>query len=969
MPTFVQDFRYSVRTLARTKALTVVAAVTLAFGIGANTAIFSIIDTALLRPLPYREPAQLVRLYETESAPGNYPFAGPDFLDWRSQNKTLQGMSLYTWPRDMNINNGDRPDNVRGVATDANFFSLLGIPPMLGRTWIEGEDQPGKDKQVVLSYGLWKSQFAGDPGVLNRVIELNSEKYTVVGVMPASFLFPTRAQLWIPQPMDAKALGTRGSHWAAAVGRLRPGVSPQQARADLAVIAANLERQFPDSNGQVGASVVPLRDDLVGDTKNSFFLMLGAVGLVLLIACANVANLMLSRAFARQKEMALRCALGASRWRIIRQLLIESSILGLFGGVLGLALGWGIIQAFSRSTSSLLPRFSTLELNGSVLAFTFALALATGLLFGLVPALQASRPDLIEELKGGAGSAISPNKRRRFAGSALVVGEIALSMLLLVCAGLLLEDFFRLRSLNIGVRTEGVWTGGVALTGPGYEKGETQWNFARAMLERAKRIPGVDVAAITSCVPPDSSGNYYIQIRGRDPHAKNSQLVERHSISADYFRVMGISLRQGRLFTETDHDLTLRLRAQLREMFKDDRQPTPEATNAIVFPVVINEAMARHFWPGANPIGEMFGNGVNGPWRQVVGVVSNVRDRGLMRQPAPEAYDLHTGERAFLRGGPYGRGGVVTGGPDASRIGRRRCRAAVLLGAYDGRSNRDERRRAAVPEPAGGFVRRAGATALGSRNLRGAVLHGDAADARDRHSHVARREPATGVAGDSAAGRDTRRLRPGDRISRGVGRVACNGEPAARSPARRPDGDDRHRTVPGDGVARGLPAAGASRLASRPAGRTPVRIVPRISPSEEFSLGSNPRRPRIPPGDRGQIPVAPEFKGPVWSDSTLETNGRLHNTTPRCPRRWIRLGRPDGHVLRISPAKIGIKGQIPVAPEFAHSRDHSRVTAGRSRYAMQAGTRSSTRVSPLRDVIRRSPFSRRARSRMPGSPQ
>lgn len=649
MREILQDLQYGLRTLRKSPAFTAVAVVTLAFGIGANTAIFSIIDTALIRPLPYQEPDRLLRLYETESAPGHYPFAGPDFIDWRAQNKTLHGMSLLGWPHSMNLNSGGHPDNVRGVTTDANFFQVLGVQPLLGRTWIKGEDQPGHDHQVVLSYGLWKSHFAGDSGVINRILELNSEKYTIIGVMPAAFRYPTRTELWIPQPMDAKTLGPRGNHWASAIGRLKPGVDIRQAQADLSVIAANLERQYPDSNNQIGAAVVSLHDDLIGDARGSFYLMLAAVGLVLLIACANVANLLLSRALARQKEMALRCALGASRSRIVVQLLTESALLGLLGGGSGLLLGWGIIEAFSRSTSALLPRFNAIQLNGGVLAFTLVLALATGLLFGLVPALQASRPDLNEELKGGAGSAVSPGRRQRFTGRALVVGEIALSLLLLVCAGLLLADFVRLRNLNIGVRPQGVWTGGVGLTGSGYKTEGQQFTFARNLLGRARQIPGVDGAAITNRIPPEGGGNYYVTIRGQSSRSRSSQLVERHVVSPEYFQVMGIQLHHGRLFSPADEQLVARLSEQVNSLFKDGARPAPGITNAIAFPTIINDAMARHFWPGRSAIGEMFSNGgENGPWRQVVGVVNDVHDRGLLQAAAPEAYDIFSGDDGFF---------------------------------------------------------------------------------------------------------------------------------------------------------------------------------------------------------------------------------------------------------------------------------------------------------------------------------
>ena len=301
MRTLLQDLRYAIRSLEKARGFALVAAVTLAVGIGANTAIFSIIDTILLRPLPYRNPSQLVRLNETESAPGRYPFAGPDFVDWKAQNGTFQDMTLFAWPHDMNLSADARPEHVLALPTAANFFALLGVDPFLGRTWASGEDQPGKDDVAILSYGLWKSRFAADRRAVGQSIELNARKYTIVGVMPANFRFPWESQLWIPQLMDSKGLGHRGSHWANAVGRMKPGVTLNAARADLKLIASRLEKQYPDSNDKVGAAVKSLRDDMVGDSRDSLLMLLEAVGLVLLIACANVANLLLSRAMARQK--------------------------------------------------------------------------------------------------------------------------------------------------------------------------------------------------------------------------------------------------------------------------------------------------------------------------------------------------------------------------------------------------------------------------------------------------------------------------------------------------------------------------------------------------------------------------------------------------------------------------------------------------------------------------------------------
>jgi putative ABC transport system permease protein len=646
MDTLIQDIRYGVRGLKRSPAFAFVAILTLALGIGANTAIFSIVYAVLLRPLPYQQPGQLVSLYETEAEPGNYPFTGPDFLDWKTENHTFQDMALLSWNHAMNLSGHGEPDHVLGTPTEANFFSLLGARALLGRTWAPGEDEPGHDHELILSYGLWQSHYAGDPKVVGADIELNGEKYNVVGVMPAGFHYPSNAQLWIPQDMDSKSLGHRGTHQFQAIGRMKPGVTLQQAQAETKLIASRLEQQYPDSNYKVGASLVGLHEDMVAESRSGLLMMLWAVALVLLIACANIANLLLSRAVARQREMSIRGALGAGRARLVRQVLTESVLLGGAGALAGLLLAWAGVKVITSLKHVGLPSTNVIDINPAVLGFTLVLAFITGVLFGIVPALQISRPDFYEQLKGAAGASTAAGRKRRSVSDVLVVAEVGLSLLLLVSAGLLLKDFLRLRNNNIGVRPEGVWTAAIHLPDAGYKEDEKQFNFGQALLDKLKNIPGVGSAALSNRMPLEGGSNGYVALRGKPFQPMSGPLVETHSVSPDYFKVMGIPVLQGRVFAPEDIDATYKADEIQAKFWKSDVKMTPEQSNAIVIPAVVNQAMARDFWPGENPIGKMFSYGdKDGPWLQVVGVVGDVKQWAITHAPVPEAYHAFDGNQ------------------------------------------------------------------------------------------------------------------------------------------------------------------------------------------------------------------------------------------------------------------------------------------------------------------------------------
>jgi predicted permease len=646
MSELFQDLRYAARMLRNNPGFAIVAVVTLALGIGVNTAIFSVVDAVLLRPLPFAQPGQLIRLYQTEAQPGNYPFTGPDFLDWKTKNHTFQDMALIGWPQAFNLSGEGAPDNITGVRTEANFFPLLGARALLGRTFAPDEDQPGKERVVILSYALWQRQFGADPKVLGRTIQLDGQTQTVIGVMPPSFRYPAVAQLWAPLLMDSKTLGPRGSHSFSAIGRLKPGVTLEAAQADLSVIAAQLEKEYPQSNHKVGAKIVALHDSIVGKSAASLTVMMWAVALVLLIACANVANLLLSRAVARQREMGIRAALGAQRFRLLRQLLTESVLLAVSGGVLGIGIAELCMMVMANLRNFGLPNVNAIGLNGVVLAFTFAISVFTGVVFGIVPALHTARADVFDELKGGAGGVVSHGRQRRFASDALVVAEVALALLLLASAGLLLKDFQRLRNTRVGVRTEGVLTAAISLPKAKYADQQQQFNFQQTLRETISHLPGVNSVAVTSTLPLLGGSNSYINLRGQPFQPMSGPLVENHSVTPGYFQTMGVPILKGRDFSETDMAEELQRDAKAREIFAraGNSPPPAEETNAIVNPTIVNETMVRTFWPNQDPIGKLWLQGsANGPWRQVIGVVGDVKQWGLTQPPIPEGYTIADG--------------------------------------------------------------------------------------------------------------------------------------------------------------------------------------------------------------------------------------------------------------------------------------------------------------------------------------
>jgi len=635
MGTLLQDLRYGIRMLAKSPGFTALAVVTLALGIGANTAIFSVINSVVLRPLPFHEPARLVELWQIERAPGNFPLTGPDYLDWQAQTRTLEATSLYSWERTANASGAGEPQAASVISTQANFFSVLGVQPRIGRAFEPGEDQAGKNHVAILSNAFWHRQFGGRSDVLGKTIELNDEPYSVIGVLPAWFNFQHGTEIWTPMDMTPKALGPRGSHSYRAIGRLKPNLSASQAQAELNSITRQLAKLYPDNDADSGAVVVSLTEQLTGASRQSLFILLGAVALVLLVACANVANLMLARATNRQREIAVRAAMGAGRWRLARQLLTESILLALLGAALGL-LGAFWAVSFLQSTETLpIPRANPIQIDVTVLLFTIGVSIVIGALFGLAPALQSFHLNLSDELKSSAQAVVSPTGTRRLLRDALVVGEIAASLALLIGAGLLLRSFSRLRDSGIGVQTENVITMGVNLPIAKYKTLPERRQFFDRLIERIEREPGVQAAVVSTEIPLEGGNNGYVTVAEHDNPALATQLVEWNYITPDYFRAYGAPVLQGRVFTPEEVERTAVVNLKLDDLYKND--PNLKAVPPdLEFVAVINRKMAQLYWPKQDVIGKVFK--ASGVPVTVVGVVGDVKEWDIREDVVPQAY-------------------------------------------------------------------------------------------------------------------------------------------------------------------------------------------------------------------------------------------------------------------------------------------------------------------------------------------
>ena len=613
MNTFIQDLRYGVRMLLKRRAFTLIAVLTLALGIGANTAIFSVVNAVLLRPLPYRNPDRLVRVWETRPQQNfNRTFVSEgEYLAWREA-RSFENVALLD-SLSFNLAGGGEPERVAAARVTADFFSMVGVAPLSGRVFSRDEEEPGHNEVALLSYGLWQRRFGKDPGVVGKTILLDSRRYTVIGVLPRGFMFDQPADVWVPFAFTAEEDMRWGHHYLGIFARLRPQVDPQQAQAELNTIAQQLQREHPPTNTGHGVELVPLYEDIVGDTRVGLLVLLGAVGFVLLIACANVANLLLARASGRQKEIAIRAALGASRGRLMRQVLTESTLLALLGGALGLLFSLWTVEALVALSRDILPRTGEVHLDGWVLGFTLLLSLGAGILFGMAPAFQVSSLTLSESLKEGGrtSSAGSGSQGMR----PLVVTEIALALVVLIGAGLMTRSFLRIRQVDAGFDPHNLLTLEISLHGSRYSTSQQQDALFRQLIERLESLPGARSAGAVNVLPLSGnnvSGSFAIEGRAPAPPGQKPN-TNRRIVTPHYFTALGMPLLRGREFTEAD---------------SADAPPV----------VIINETFARRFFPGEDPLGKRVRRGGADPWMTIVGMVKDVRHRGLDLDARPEMY-------------------------------------------------------------------------------------------------------------------------------------------------------------------------------------------------------------------------------------------------------------------------------------------------------------------------------------------
>jgi predicted permease len=602
----LQDIRYGARILLKQPGFTLIAGLTVTVGIGANTAMFSVVNAVLLRPLPFPEPARLMFV----EAKNPTSFAAPDFRDLVTQNRSFSHISAYT-DATFNMSGGNEPERVNGARISAGLLPTLGVQPLLGRNLMVEEDRDGGDNVVLLSQGLWQRQFGADAGIVGRAIGLDEQSYTVIGVLPPGLNFPLDKELFVPLALNASDLSNYGGYFLSLIARLKPGVTLTQANTEVATIIKKSDEEGPRFES---VRVIGLQEALVGDVRTMMLALMGAVGFVVLIACANLANLLLTVSARRQKEIAVRLSLGARRSRIVRQFLTESLLLAGLGGVSGLLLTWCGMALINAMLPIAIPRIGEIGVDGRVLWFTFALTVTAGLLFGSFPALRASQTVLTEVLKAGSRTLDGAFGSRRLR-ALLIVSQVALTVVLLTGAGLLIKSFVRLQQTPLGFRPERLLTARVTLRGSAYSMPPQRLSFAERLLEEVRRHPGMRDAALTSFLP-FATGNqgFGIFMNDQEEIKPDMPVADFRSVSPEYFRVMGIPLLKGREFSSADHERTPMV-------------------------AVINETMAKRYWPGADPIGQRIKETYfRAVWREIVGVVGSVRHSARGEEPRPEMF-------------------------------------------------------------------------------------------------------------------------------------------------------------------------------------------------------------------------------------------------------------------------------------------------------------------------------------------
>ncbi|HSB29495.1 MAG TPA: ABC transporter permease [Pyrinomonadaceae bacterium] len=624
-----QDLKYAFRILLKNPLVTVVAVATLALGIGANTAIFSVLNAVVLRPLPYADPDRLVVVWETIAGNERRSVAPGNFTDWRAQNKTFSDLAA-TFYGNFNLTGDGPAERINGATVTSNLMSTLGVPARLGRTFQTDDDEHQDRRLAIISDSLWQRRFGRAQDVTGKTISIDESSYTVVGVMPPGFKFPVQSEIWVlGRDRNAVSMSLisqfpkndwtheRDAHFMSVVGRLKPGVGLSQAQADIAAIAQRLEHDFPPTNAGLGSNVIPLHTHIVGNVKTLLSILLGAVAFVLLIACTNVASLLLARATQRDREFAVRRAVGASGRRLVRQLLTESIVLSFIGGLVGLGLSVWVVSLFVKLSPGDIPRLEEASVDLRLLGFTFLVSLLTGLAFGIWPALHASGGSLNQSLKD-AGLKASEGKQRRRSRNVLIATELALAQVLLIGAGLLMVSYVRASQIDPGFNPDHVLSAKIAPSAKKYPDPKSRVQFYSQVIEQLRTLPGVKSVGMVMNLPlSGASMNRGFRVEGRpEPKADENVAMDYQVVNNDYFATLEIPILRGRGLTEQDDETAARV-------------------------IVVNEAMATRYWPNENPVGKRMAIGESSKdtsWRTIVGVVGNVRHAGLTEEPVPCAF-------------------------------------------------------------------------------------------------------------------------------------------------------------------------------------------------------------------------------------------------------------------------------------------------------------------------------------------